>query len=176
MTAASGHEPGPDPQVVLVAAMDRNRAIGRDNDLPWKLPNDLRRFKALTLGKPLLMGRRTAESLGRALPGRRNLVLTRSGRAPFAGMEAVASVDRALQAAREAGASELCVIGGAQVYALLLPRADALRLTLVDAAVGEADTFFPPFDAKDWVETGREAHPADDRHAYAYVFVDYRRD
>ena len=155
--------------------MDRNCAIGRDNDLPWRLPDDLKRFKALTLGKPVLMGRKTAESLGRALPGRRNLVLTRGGRVPFDGMEAVASVDEALQAAREAGAAELCVIGGAQVYRLLLPRADAMHLTLVDAAVEGADTFFPEFDAADWVETRREAHPADSRHAFGYAFVDYLR-
>lgn len=175
MGTVEGDRAGGDLQVVLVAAMDRNRAIGRDNDLPWRLPNDLRRFKALTLGKPLLMGRKTAESLGRALPGRRNLVLTRGGQAPFEGMETVASAEQALQAARETGASELCVIGGAQVYALLLPRADALRLTLVDAAVADADTFFPAFNVDDWVETSRTAHPADARHAHAYVFVDYVR-
>lgn len=161
--------------MVVIAAMDRNRAIGRDNDLPWRLPNDLRRFKALTLGKPVLMGRRTAESLGRALPGRRNLVLTRGGQVPFEGMEAVATVDEALQAARGTGADELCVIGGAQVYALLLPRADAMHLTLVDAAVEGADTFFPAFGAGDWVETGREAHAADPGHEHAYAFVDYLR-
>jgi|SRR5690554_1504546 len=164
-----------EPRVVLIAAMDRNRAIGRDNDLPWRLPADLRRFKALTLGKPVLMGRRTAESLGRALPGRRNLVLTRGGRVPFEGMETVASVDEALAAALGSGASELCVIGGAQVYALLLARADAMRLTLVDAAVEGADAYFPAFDSGDWEETGRETHPADPRHAFGYAFVDYRR-
>src|SRR3546814_6716699 len=105
-------------RVSLVAALDRNRAIGRGNALPWHLPDDFRRFRALTMGKPILMGRRTADSLGRALSGRRNLVLTRGGRVPFAGMEAVASVDAALRAAEEDGAGELCVIGGAQVYAL----------------------------------------------------------
>src|SRR5690606_29104647 len=97
--------------LVLLAALDRHHAIGKDNALPWHLPADLKRFKALTLGKPLLMGRRTAESLGRALPGRRNLVLTRSGRVPFEGMEAIASVDAALAIARDDAATELCVIG-----------------------------------------------------------------
>src|SRR3546814_4745935 len=116
-------------RVSLVAALDRNRAIGRGNALPWHLPDDFRRFRALTMGKPILMGRRTADSLGRALSGRRNLVLTRGGRVPFAGMEAVASVDAALRAAEEDGAGELCVIGGAQVYALTLPLATSLRLT-----------------------------------------------
>ena len=90
-------------RISLVAALDRHRAIGRDNDLPWRLPDDLKRFKALTLGKPVLMGRRTAESLGRALPGRLNLVLTRSGRVPFEGMQAVASVDEGIAIATAQG-------------------------------------------------------------------------
>ena len=116
-------------KVSLVAALDRQRGIGRGNDLPWRLPDDLKRFKALTLGKPVLMGRRTAESLGRALPGRTNLVLTRGGQVPFEGMRAVGSIDEAVAVARAGGAQELCVIGGGEVYALALPRADVLRLT-----------------------------------------------
>ncbi len=163
------------PRISLLAALDRNRAIGRGNALPWHLPDDFRRFKALTMGKPILMGRRTAESLGRALPGRRNLVLTRGGRVPFEGMEAVASLDAAVALAAADRAGELCVIGGAQVYALSLPRATAMHLTHVDAAVADADTHFPPFDAGDWEIVSRAAHPADDRHAYAFEFVDYRR-
>ena len=155
--------------------MDRNCAIGRDNDLPWRLPADLQRFKALTLGKPVLMGRRTAESLGRALPGRRNLVLTRGGRVPFEGMEAVESLDAALGVAAGDGAAELCVIGGAQVYALALPRAAVMHLTHVDAAVAGADTFFPAFDAAEWEVVSRELRPADARHAFAFAFVEYRR-
>ena len=111
------------PALVLIAALDRNRAIGRGNALPWHLPDDLKHFKALTLGRPVLMGRRTAESLGRALPKRRNLVLTRGGQVPFAGMEAVASIDEALRIADMDGAGELCVIGGGEVYALALPMA-----------------------------------------------------
>lgn len=155
--------------------MDRNRAIGRDNGLPWHLPADLQRFRALTLGKPVLMGRRTAESLGRALPGRRNLVLTRSGRVPFDGMEAVASLDEALAVAAGDGAAELCVIGGAQVYALALSRAAVMHLTLVDAAVEGADTFFPAFDAAAWEAVSREQRLSDARHAFAFEFVEYRR-
>jgi dihydrofolate reductase len=162
-------------RVSLVAAFDRNGAIGRDNALPWHLPADLKRFKQLTLGKPILMGRKTAESLGRALPGRRNLVLTRSGQVPFDGMEAVASVDAALRAAAADGAGELCVIGGAQVYALTLPLATTMRLTLVDTAVDGADAFFPAFDAGDWHAVSREQHEADARHAFAFEFVEYRR-
>jgi len=155
----------------LVAALDRNFAIGRGNALPWHLPADLKRFKALTLGKPLLMGRRTAESLGRALPGRRNLVLTRSGQVPFAGMEAVASLGDALDLVFDAG--ELCVIGGGEVYALCLPRATHLHLTHVDTTVADADAFFPRFDPAEWRVVTREAHAADAKHAFAFEFVDY---
>ena len=162
-------------ELVLIAAFDRNRAIGRDNALPWHLPDDLRHFKALTLGKPLLMGRKTAQALGRALPGRRNLVLTRTGQVPFAGMQAVPSVDAALQLASEDGAGELCVIGGGEVYALCLPRAARMLLTHVDTAVVGADAFFPAFDPAQWTVVDRTPHPADARHAHAFEFVEYRR-
>lgn len=154
----------------LIAALDRNNAIGKGNALPWHLPADLKRFKALTLGKPVLMGRKTAESIGRALPGRRNLVLTRSGRMPFDGMEAVASVDDAMQLA-----DEVCVIGGGEVYALTLPFATHLHLTHVDTIVDGADAFFPAFDASAWRITAREAHAADEKHALSFTFVDYER-
>ncbi|MGV8931895.1 MAG: dihydrofolate reductase, partial [Luteimonas sp.] len=133
------------------------------------------RFKALTLGKPILMGRKTAQSLGRALPGRRNLVLTRSGQAPFEGMQAVASVDEAMAAADGDGAAELCVIGGAEIYALTLPLATTLHLTHVDTTVAGADTFFPPFDINAWQVFAREQHTADAKHAFAFEFVDYQR-
>ena len=155
-------------RITLVAAMDRNRAIGVDGKLPWHLPDDLRRFKALTLGKPVLMGRKTAESLRRALPGRLNLVLTRSGRVPHAGMQAVASLAEAL--ARAAGA-ELMVIGGGEVYALALPLADRLELTDVDPRLPSAGGWFPPWRTADWRETRREAHAADGRHAHAFTFL-----
>ncbi|KFN46510.1 hypothetical protein N790_08510 [Arenimonas malthae CC-JY-1] len=160
------------PVLRLVAALDRARGIGRGNELPWRLPDDLQRFKALTLGKPLLMGRRTAESLGRALPGRRNLVLTRSNQVPFAGMEAVASLDEALALA---GGADLMVIGGGEVYALALPRASHLHLTHVDTVVADADAFFPAFDPAQFEVLSREPRPADARHAVAFEFVDYRR-
>ncbi|WP_296278864.1 dihydrofolate reductase [Pseudoxanthomonas sp.] len=162
-------------RISLVAALDRHRAIGRDNDLPWRLPDDLKRFKALTLGKPVLMGRKTAESLGRALPGRLNLVLTRSGRVPFEGMRAVASVDEAIRIATEQGSDELCVIGGGEVYALTLDRADVLHLTEVDTEVQDAHAFFPAFSPAIWQEVAREPHPADAKHAMAFDFVEYRR-
>ena len=162
------------PDLVLIAALDRCNAIGRDNALPWHLPADLKRFKTLTMGKPLLMGRRTAESLGRALPGRTNLVLTRGGRAPFEGMQPVGSPDEAARVAEAAGAAELCVIGGGEVYALCLPRAARMHLTHVDTVVEGADAFFPAFlDAGRWRVAAREAHPRDARHAFAFEFVDY---
>jgi dihydrofolate reductase len=161
--------------ISLIAALDRGRAIGRGNDLPWRLPDDLKRFKALTLGKPVLMGRKTADSMGRALPGRRNLVMTRSGHAPLPGMEVVASVDEALEAARAEAAPELCVIGGGDIFALALPRAVRLLLTHVETDVEDADAFFPEFDLGQWTVTGRERHAADARHAYAFEFVDYGR-
>ncbi|GAB3515187.1 dihydrofolate reductase [Pseudoxanthomonas daejeonensis] len=162
-------------KVSLVAALDRNRGIGRGNDLPWRLPDDLKRFKALTLGKPVLMGRRTAESLGRSLPGRTNLVLTRGGSVPFDGMVAVASIEEAISLAQDEGAQELCVIGGGEVYALALPRADVLHLTEVDTVVADADTFFPAWDPAQWRELAREPHPADAKHDHAFQFVDYAR-
>lgn len=145
----------PEPRIVLVAARDRRGAIGRDNALPWHLPADLKRFKRITLGHAVLMGRKTAESIGRALPGRRNLVLTRSPTAPFDGQEVVHSFDEALARAGDT----LMVIGGGEVYALALPRADVLELTEVDTVVEGATAFFPAFDEHAWHEESREAHP-----------------
>jgi len=161
-------------RISLIAAIDRNFAIGKDNTLPWHLPDDLRRFKALTLGKPILMGRKTAESLGRALPRRRNLVLTRSGRTPFDGMQAVASLDDAIRIATVDG-DELCVIGGGEVYVLALPRATRMHLTHVDAVVEDADAHFPRFQASQWREGARSSNAAAAAHAFAFEFVDYLR-
>ncbi|WP_449468383.1 dihydrofolate reductase [Stenotrophomonas humi] len=158
----------------LIAALDRNRGIGRDNTMPWHLPDDFKHFKALTLGKPILMGRKTAESLGRALPGRTNLVLTRSGQVPFAGMRAVASLGEARAIAAGEGADELCVIGGGEIYRLLLEQATDLHLTWVDTEVA-ADTHFPEVDLAQWQEMDSQSHAADERHAHAFRFVHYTR-
>jgi dihydrofolate reductase len=158
--------------LVLVAALDRRGAIGRGNQLHWRLPDDLKRFKALTRGHAVLMGRKTAESLGRALPERRNLVLTRSGRAPFGGMDVVASLE---MARASCAGQDLMVIGGGEIYAMTLPLASRLHLTHVDTVVADADAFFPAIDAADWEPVTREAHAADARHAFAFEFVDYRR-
>lgn len=161
------------PRIALIAALDRNHAIGRDGDMPWHLPADLKRFKALTLGKPILMGRKTALSIGRALPGRRNLVLTRQSDAPYDDQEVVASLDAAIIAC--ADADELMVIGGGEIYALTLPRATRLYLTWIDTEAADPDTFFPTFDLSEWIETSRIEHAADAHHKYGFSFVDYAK-
>lgn len=158
--------------ITLIAALDRNRAIGRAGAMPWHLPDDLKRFKALTLGKPVLMGRKTALAIGRALPGRANLVLTRGATAPYAGQFVVHSIDAAIEFAHSA---ELAVIGGGEVYALALPHATRLHLTEIDTLATDADTFFPAFDRAEWREVSREHHAADAKHALAFDFVDYVR-
>jgi len=158
--------------ITFIAALDRNRAIGRAGAMPWYLSDDLKRFKALTLGKPVLMGRKTALAIGRPLPGRPNLVLTRAGVAPFEGQTVVHSLDEAVA---RAGNGELMVIGGGEVYALALPHATRMHLTEIDTATPDADTFFPAFDPGEWREVAREHHPADARHPLAFDFVDYER-
>jgi dihydrofolate reductase len=157
--------------VVLIAAMDRNRAIGIDGTLPWHLPDDLKRFKALTMGHAMLMGRRTAQAIGRALPGRDNLVLTRGDASPLPGMRVVHSLDAALAIAN----GPLMVVGGGEVYALALPRATRLALTFVHVTLPLADTWFPPWVAREWRAISRSHHPADARHQYAYDDVDLVR-
>jgi len=159
-------------EISLIVALDRNFAIGRDGEMPWHLPDDLKRFKALTLGKPVLMGRKTALAIRRDLPGRINLVMTRGDTAPYAGQRVVHSLEEAIAIA---GDSELAVIGGGEVFTLALPRATRMHLTWVDAAVEGADAFFPRFDAREWKETARIAHAADARHDHAFTFVDYER-
>ncbi|NJD32902.1 MAG: dihydrofolate reductase [Gammaproteobacteria bacterium] len=156
----------------MIVATDEHGGIGLRGGLPWHLPNDLKRFKALTMGKPIVMGRRTYDSIGRALPGRTNIVVTRQPGLAIDGCRVVPSLAAALAAAGDA--EETCVIGGAGIYREALPLAATLYVTRVHATVG-ADTFFPPFDAEDWEEIAREDHPADDRHAHAYSYVTLRR-
>jgi len=157
--------------ISLVAAIARNGVIGRDNGLAWHLSSDLKRFKALTMGKPMLMGRRTWASIGRPLPGRRTLVLTRDPGFRAEGAETVHDWDAALAAA---AAPELMVVGGAEIYALALSHADRLHLTEVEAEP-EGDVRFPAFDRTAFRETFREAHPAGPRDAHAFAFVDWVR-
>jgi dihydrofolate reductase len=158
--------------VSIVVATDERGAIGRDGRLPWHLPDDLRRFKALTMGKPIVMGRKTWESIGRPLPGRQNIVVTRQPGFQAAGATIVSSLEDALAAA--ANAAEICVIGGAEVYRLALPHAQLIYLTRVHAMV-EADTYFPPVDAAHWEQGSREDHAADERHVYPYSFLELHR-
>lgn len=162
----------PSPELVLVAAMARGRVIGRDGDMPWHLPADLAHFKALTLGHPVLMGRRTFESIGRPLPGRLNIVISR-GRPPLPeGVKLAARLEEAVTLA--AAAEQLMVIGGGQIYAEALPLAQRLELTLIDAEV-DGDTFFPEFDPEDWRVRTTRARPTDARNAYALNFVTLER-
>jgi len=177
-------------RIALLVALSDNAVIGRQQQLPWHLPDDLKRFKALTMGKAVLMGRRTYVSIGRPLPGRRNLVLTRASLArgslaPAAlsaaaagslpagtSLEPVGSLEAALAAC--AGAEELCVIGGAEVFRQTLNQATHLHLTRVHAHV-EGDVRFPEIDMAQWREFARSEHPIDARHALAMSFIDYQR-
>ncbi len=154
--------------VSLIWAMDEGGLIGAGNRLPWRLPADMRWFRRHTLGKPVLMGRRTFESIGRPLPERRNLVLTRT-RAQLPGCEIVRTLD---EARTLAGDAELMVIGGAQVYRLALPVASRLYLTRVHARL-EGDAFFPDFDFSGWREVFREHAPADGENPHACTFLIY---
>lgn len=163
--------------VALIAAVARNGAIGRDNSLPWRLSGDLQFFKRTTLGKPVVMGRVTFESIGRPLPGRDNIVISRNAAWSAEGVHSAASLEEALQLARQSaaasGAEEVMVIGGGQIYRQALPRAERIYLTEVDAEV-EGDAFFPAL-GDCWVESGRTCYPASERDEYNYCLVQYDR-
>ncbi|MEJ2575943.1 MAG: dihydrofolate reductase [Gammaproteobacteria bacterium] len=159
------------PSLTVVAAVARNGVIGRANRLPWHLPADLRHFKRVTLDRPVIMGRRTWESLPGLLPRRRHIVVTRTPGYRAEGAEVAGSLEDALALA---GNDPAAVIGGAQLYAQALPLADRLLLTEIDAEI-DGDTLFPAFDRSAWRETARESHPADDRNPYPYAFVTLRR-
>ncbi len=156
----------------VVVAADERGGIGHAGGLPWHLPADLKRFKAITMGKPIVMGRRTWDSIGRPLPGRRSIVVSRQAGLAIEGAEVVGSLEEALRVASDA--PEACVIGGAELYRLALPMAGLVHLTRVHATV-EADTFLPELEPSDWEEVSSERHPADERHAYPYSFVTLRR-
>lgn len=148
--------------------MDRNRLIGRGNALPWRLPADLKHFKAVTLGKPVLMGRKTYESIGRPLPGRHNIVVSRNADFSAPGCTVVSSTDAALQAAGDA--PEIMIIGGAQLYVELLPRVQRVYLTRIDAAF-DGDAWFPMLDSHAWREVERSDHGADEANPFGYSFL-----
>lgn len=159
--------------IVFHLARADNGVIGRDGKLPWHIPADLKRFKANTMGRPMIMGRRTFESFPAPLPGRRHIVLTRSTDWSPEGAEIAHSRDEALRLADD-DSEEIAIIGGAQIYALFLDHADRIELTEVHVEA-EGDTRMDPFDPDDWVETAREDHPAEDgRPAYSFVTLERR--
>ena len=162
----------------LVVAMAENRVIGRDNGLVWRIKSDLKYFKANTIGRPVIMGRKTFLSIGRPLPQRENIVLTRDPDFSAAGVHPVRSIEEAIalanQLGADMGASEIAVAGGADVYAQILPQASKIVLTLVHAAP-EGDAFFPDFEQMNFRETFREAHEAGPDDQYAFTYVTYQR-
>lgn len=159
-------------RVTLIAALGRNRLIGKDNRMPWHLSEDLKRFKALTLGHPVVMGRKTFQSIGIRLPGRDNIVITRSHAFAAPGCRVVHSLAEALSVAQ--CAAEVFVIGGAEIYALALPLADRLQLTEVDVEL-EGDAYFPNFDRSAWREVWRESRSTEGPQRLRYDFVTYDR-
>jgi len=159
-------------KLCAVVAVSDNDVIGRDNALPWHQPADLAFFKRVTMGHPLLMGRRTFESIGRPLPGRRNIVLSRSGfTAP--GVETAHSIEEARRLAGDA--EKLMVIGGADIFRLAMPVLDIIYLTQVHTVIPDGDTFMPPYDASQWQETFREERAADERNAHPMTFLTLAR-
>ncbi len=174
---SSASASGADVCLSIISAMARNRVIGRDNDLPWRLPEDMQHFMRSTLGKPVIMGRKTYESMGKPLPGRCNIVVSRS-LPPPAGVKIAKSLEQALQQAKAgcsgSGVDEYFVIGGAQLYAASLPLAQRLYLTWVHADVA-GDTFFPKFDLAAWREVQRQDFPASAKRTYPFSIVTYER-
>lgn len=160
------------PILSLVAAMGRDRVIGIGNRLPWRLPADLKHFRSLTMGKPVMMGRKTFESIGKPLAGRTNIVVTQDRRFHPDGVRVAHSVEEALALTR--GEREVMVIGGASFYGQMLPRARRLYLTEIDHAF-EGDAFFPALDPAQWQETSREEHAADEMNPYPYRFITLQR-
>ena len=159
-------------KVAIIVAMDKQGLIGRNNDLPWKLSADLKYFRRVTMGKPLVMGRNTHESIGRPLPGRKNIIVTSNANYHVDGCTVVSSLDQALLACDDA--EEVMVMGGASLYEQLLPQADRVYLTHVNAEL-EGDTWFPQWNKDQWQEISREDHQADEKNQYPYSFVIYDR-
>lgn len=160
-------------KISLVVAKSKNHVIGKNNQLPWHLPADLQHFKKITMGKPILMGRKTAESIGKPLPGRRNIVITRNKRHKMQGFEIYHSIETALQALETE--TEIMIIGGANLYAQLLSRADDIYLTIIDAEF-EGDTFFPAVDFSQWKLISDEKYLPDEKNKYGYCFLHYEKE
>ncbi|MFD1199494.1 dihydrofolate reductase [Brucella gallinifaecis] len=164
--------------VSIVVAASENNVIGRDNDMPWKLSTDLKRFKALTLGKPVIMGRRTWESIGRPLPGRPNLVVSRDTAFKAEGASVVNSLEAAIELGRklatESGVDEICIIGGGKIYAQALPLVDQVHLTRILATI-DGDTFFPAIDSEIWQQVSLEEVPAGEKDSHPTRYIRYDR-
>ena len=158
------------PLISLIVAMAKNHVIGKDNQMPWHLPADLKHFKAVTLGKPIIMGRKTYESIGRALPGRLNIVVSTNKEYTLEGCETVTSLDEAL--ALVSDVEEVMIIGGGFLYSQTLSQANRLYLTFIDLDV-DGDTQFPDFETLNIKEVKREHHQKDEKNPYDYEFVDY---
>ena len=154
--------------ISIIAAMGKNNVIGNKNSLPWKLPADMKHFKELTLGKPVIMGRKTFESIGKPLPKRINIIITRDEDYKAEGCVVAHSLDEALKAA--GNAEEVMVIGGAQIYKEFLPKADKMHLTLIDADF-EGDAYFPEYNIEEWEEVSYEEHERDKDNQYNYTFI-----
>ena len=152
--------------------MADNGVIGSGNQLPWRLPDDLKRFKALSLGKPIVMGRKTYDSIGRPLPGRLNVVISRQPALEIPGCTVVTSIDEAIVAARPA--PEIVIVGGADIYRQVLPQVQVIHLTRVHANVA-GDVLFPELQEHEWRQVAKEYHPADERHAHAFTFSTLER-
>jgi dihydrofolate reductase len=155
-------------QISLIVAMAENRVIGRGNQMPWHLPADLRHFKAITLGKPVIMGRKTFESIGRPLPSRRNIVISRNAEWQADGVESVTSLNAALALVNDV--SEVMIIGGGQLYREALPLAHRLYLTHIQLLVTDADTWFPDYSQQQWQTLSEECHTPDEKNPYHYRF------
>jgi dihydrofolate reductase len=156
-------------RIAFVVAYDRNRVIGKGGALPWRLPDDMKRVRSLTVGKPLIMGRRTYDSIGKPLPDRTNIVITRDAAFRPDGVKVARTPDEALALAGDA--PEIVIFGGAAVFDHFLPMADRIYLTEVDTAVEGGDTVFPKLDPGEWRETERVEHPRDDRHPFPFRFL-----
>jgi dihydrofolate reductase len=157
-------------QLTLIVAMDAQRGIGVNNTLPWHLPEDLAHFKRLTSGHPIIMGRKTFDSIGRALPNRRNIVVTRNAQWRHEGTEAVASLEEAIALV---GDTDAFIIGGAQIFAEAIALAEHIVITEIDHTF-ECDTFFPPLERDAWIETARQTHHSN-ANGYDYAFVTYSK-
>ncbi len=163
--------------ISLIAAHTENRVIGKNNDLPWKLPKDMKYFMETTRGHHVVLGRKNYESIPpkyRPLPDRVNMIITRQRNYEAPQCTIVHSVEEAIQIAQKAGETELFIIGGAEIYAMALPLAHRLYITEIKTTL-EGDTFFPEYDRTQWKELSRQAHPTDEKHAYAFDFVVYSR-